>query len=101
MEIQITQKNNIDFAPDSVLKEIHQNIRTILTTARGSVPLDRDFGLDISVIDLPIPLYEAKLTADIFDTIPKYEPRVKVIDVTYKHDALSGRSMPIVKVAIK
>ena len=59
MEIQIT-KNNIDFAPDS--EEIHQNLRTILTTARGSVPLDRNFGIDMSVIDLPIPLYKAKLT---------------------------------------
>lgn len=101
MEIQIKNKNSIDFAPDSVLKEINQNLRTILTTPRGSVPLDRDFGIDMSVIDLPIPLYKAKLTADIYDTIPKYEPRVKVVDVTYEHDVLSGRSKPIVKVAIE
>lgn len=100
MEIQIT-KNNIDFAPDSELEEIHQNPRTILTTARGSVPLDRNFGIDMSVIDLPIPLYKAKLTADIYDTISKYEPRVKVVSVKYEHDVLSGRSKPIVKVAIK
>lgn len=101
MEIQIKNKNSIDFAPDSVLKEINQNLRTILTTPRGSVPLDRDFGIDMSVIDLPIPLYKAKLTADIYDIIPKYEPRVKVVDVTYEHDVLSGRSKPIVKVAIE
>lgn len=35
--------DKLNFKPDSVQVEVLQNVKTILTTAKGSVPLDRDF----------------------------------------------------------
>lgn len=43
----------IDFAPESETEEILQNLRTILATAMGSVPLDRAFGVDASMWTTP------------------------------------------------
>ena len=37
------------------LRGLAQEIRTALATRKGSVPLDRDFGLSWELIDLPPP----------------------------------------------
>ncbi|WP_196601762.1 GPW/gp25 family protein [Pectinatus frisingensis] len=91
---------SINFAPASELAEILQNVRTILNTAKGTVPLDRDFGIDTSILDVPIPATKEKITANIIETVEKYEPRVKVTGVSFDGDAESGIITPTVKVAI-
>ena len=45
VEIAATDPTHIAFAPRTPMEEIMQNVRTILTTRRGSIPLDRDFGM--------------------------------------------------------
>lgn len=61
--------------------EIIQNVKVILNTRKGSVPLDRDFGVDWSIIDKPTPASLNLLKVDIVETVEKYEPRVKVKEV--------------------
>ena len=39
----------VNFLPATELEEIMQNVKTILTTAKGEARLDRDFGLDVRV----------------------------------------------------
>ena len=90
----------VDFAPKTELLEIIQNVKTIITTVMGSIPLDRDIGVDISVLDNPVPSV-ARLTSSIIDAVERYEPRVKVVKVVYKGDAEGGIVRPIVRVAIR
>ncbi|WP_425057611.1 hypothetical protein SCACP_21280 [Sporomusa carbonis] len=99
MELEITASQTIDFAPDEIA-EIAQNVRTILTTPVFSVPLDREFGVDLSLLDSPMPVTKARLTAKIVAAIQKYEPRAQVLEVTYTGDAFEGRLIPSVKVRI-
>ena len=40
---------DIDFAPKNVVEEVVQNVRTIITTIKYSIPMDREFGIDGSV----------------------------------------------------
>jgi len=63
------------------LDEIVQNVKVIVNTRKGSVPLDRDFGVDWSIIDTPNTLTFQKLRVEIVKAIEKYEPRVKVKQV--------------------
>ena len=91
----------VDFAPSSLFLEIIQNIKTILTTTIYSVPLDRELGLNISMLDTPIQVAQAKLTAEIMDKIKRFEPRVKVTKVLYQGDGLEGTLRPTVRVVIK
>lgn len=51
----------INFSPATTQAEIKQNIETTLRTRKGSVPLDRSFGVDFDFLDDPI--NEAKLSA--------------------------------------
>lgn len=95
------QLDGISFAPENELEEILQNVRAILTTLRGSVPLDREFGLDGSVLDRPVNALRAALTTDIIETVERYEPRVKVKQVSFAGMADEGIVIPTVRVVIK
>lgn len=89
--------NNIDFAPKNEILEILQNVRTILSTVKFSVPLDRDFGIDASLLDKPILEAKAKISSEIILALKKYEPRVKVEEITFSGD-MDGKLQPKVQV---
>jgi phage baseplate assembly protein W len=93
----------INLFPATVVEEIMQNIRILLTTVVGSVPLDRKLGLNAVFIDEPEPRAMMKLSIFTVETIQDYEPRVEVKDVTFTpnpEDALDGRLYPKVTVRI-
>jgi phage baseplate assembly protein W len=83
------------------IPEIMQNVRTVLTTRRGTVPLDRDFGLSFEFLDSPINLTRAKAEQEIFLQLKKYEPRVVLKQIMWETDVISGRISPSVKVEVK
>lgn len=78
-----------------------QNIAIILATRKGSVPLYREFGLDQSFLDRPIPVAKPMLYAAAKEAIETFEPRATVINVAFAEDAAApGRLRPIVEVEI-
>lgn len=80
-ELFISSHEDINFAPPSVPAEIIQNVRTIITTPRFSVPLFRTFGLSGDIVDSPIDSASAKLKSDIIMAVRKYEPRASVTHI--------------------
>jgi hypothetical protein len=95
MEIEITNTTNpLNFAAEG-LEEIYQNVKMILNTRKGSVPLDREFGLDWQIIDSPTSAFVQKLKKDIAEQIEKYEPRVKLnkILVMNKGELNDGKAL--------
>ena len=100
MEVDITAKmDSIDFGATGTA-EIIQNIRTILATPKYSVPLHREFGIDVTMIDAPMPVAKERFTAEIIGVIQRWEPRAKVIKVTYEGNAMDGILQPKVRVRI-
>lgn len=74
MEIKIIPQNEIE--------EIQQNIKTILSTLKGTVPLMRDFGIDPNLIDQnQTGAFSQKLKNEIITQIEKYEKRVKIKEI--------------------
>lgn len=85
--------------PQSELEEVLQNVRTIISTIKGTVPLDRDFGISGDIVDLPIHVAQAKLSNEIFQAVKQYEPRVTIEDITFSITD-TGKLLPKVKVSI-
>lgn len=102
MTYDVTQEvGAVDFAPASRTAEILQNVRTILTTLKKSVPMDREFGISGEVIDLPIASAQARLTSEIVAAVNKYEPRAQVLGVFYRGDGEEGMLNATVKVRLR
>ena len=93
----------VDFAPDSEVAEILQNVRTVLSTMIYSVPLERDLGLTGEHVDKPLPVAKVMQQVAIVDAIEKYEPRAKVKSIEFENnidDAMRGNLTPRVVVLI-
>ncbi len=101
IELTMTAPAAVNFAPATTEEEILQNVRTILATPVYSVPLDRAFGVNAELLDLPMPVSRAKLTAEIVAAIRKFEPRVEVVKVSFAGDAIAGRLQPTVRLRLK
>ncbi len=98
---QITPLTKVDFYPASLTAEICQNLRCILTTPKWSVPLDRNFGLDMEGLDEPTPQAQMLYRMNIIDAFEKYEPRAKVLKIEFNSsEQMNGRLYPIVTVEI-
>lgn len=94
-------KKGIDFAPQTEIEEILQNVRTILGTAQWEVPLDRAFGIDGRIVDSPgTQKLQAEIQSAIFNALRTYEPRVEIISITMKHDE-DGIIRPKIELKIK
>lgn len=95
-------KENVDFFPATMEAEVIQNVRTILRTRKGSVPLDRKKGLDWNFMDKPLPVAQAALSTDVIQQVNKYEPRAKVLRVGFdESQADDGRLIPRVVIGVE
>jgi len=73
----------------------------LLLTPKYSVPLDRSFGIDMSFLDRPPLQARAAISAEIFQAIQKYEPRVKVERVSFTVGGTNGETLiPKVQVSL-
>lgn len=98
-EVSVKAPEIIDIAPKNDVNEILQNVRTILATTKGTIPLEREFGIDGSVIDMPTMQAQAYLTNEIFQAIRRYEPRVSIDNITFDGE-ITGKLIPKVVITI-
>ena len=99
----VNLSSSVDFAPETEAVEILQNVRTILTTHVGTVPLHRDFGISWEHIDKPYPVAKQLMMVEVIEAIEKFEPRAKVESVEFDEStesAMEGLLKPRVIVTI-
>lgn len=77
-------------------EDISRCLRTLYATRKGSQPLDRNFGLDWSFIDKPLPVAQQEYAFEVIKKTREYEPRVKVKEVTYIYDENKGLMRPVI-----
>ncbi|MAY72082.1 MAG: hypothetical protein CME82_11585 [Halomonas sp.] len=99
----IPTQESVNFLPASEIEEILQNVRTIIGTRKGSVPLDRDFGLDWAFVDKTINVAQALVSAEVTKQIRRYEPRARIISISLVEDltgVLDGKMIPKVTIGV-
>lgn len=77
------------------LQGLFQEIYTLLATRKGSVPLDRDFGVSWDFVDSPINEAKPAIIAELVMQLQKYIPRIKVTGIEFESmPNLNGRLYP-------
>lgn len=84
MEYDVSLMENIDFAPDSTVKEILQNVRTILDTVVGAVPLERNIGVSWDYVGKPLPVAMDLLRVAVKNAITEQEPRARIVSIKFE-----------------
>jgi len=99
--IEVSQtRTPIHFAPATLEEEVAQNVRMILSTVQGELPLDRAFGLASGAIDEPMAIAQARLTSLIIAAVQAYEPRATVVQVSFEGDEANHLLQPTVQITI-
>jgi phage baseplate assembly protein W len=91
----------IDWAPSDKTTEVLQNVRFILGTVAGTVPLARGMGVSADAIDAPSSKARALLMTSALRSIQRNEPRARVVEIHLEDDdALDGQITPRVRISV-
>lgn len=96
----VINPTEINFNPTTVIEEILQNVNTIVTTSKFSVPLFRALGVEASFLDEPTPLVQSKLVAEITEKVEFFEDRVIVERISIESNN-DGRMIPTLQISIR
>ena len=76
---------------DEPLKEVDEQVETLLSTVAGTIPLDRGLGIDDSFIDKPTEAARSLYVAEVAEKIPRYIPTLSVDSVNFTAAANDGK----------
>lgn len=86
---------------ESTAQEVLRNLQVLYGTVAGEQALDREFGIDGSIIDGPQENAQALLVAEYVRKTERYEPRAKVARVEWTADkAADGLMIPKVVIEL-
>jgi len=91
--------SNLTFGATGVFA-VMQNVRTILTTRKGTLPMDRDFGITLDFLDSPSLQLRARAEQECFMALRKYEPRAVLKQIRWEADIKSGRFWPDILIQV-
>lgn len=87
-KIRSDQLGEVRLCESDEARSVMQNVQMILGTRRGTVPMYRDFGLQMEFVDRSAPVAENILAAEVREALESYEPRavLKGVAVDYGPD---------------
>ncbi len=86
---------------DTTAEEIFRNLQVLYATQTGEQALDRDFGIDVNIIDCPAENTQALLAAEYVRKTERYEPRARVLRVDWSgSDVQNGILKPKVVIEL-
>lgn len=87
---------------NDTVKSVLQNVKCILLTRKGDIPLHREIGLTGNWVDKPITIAPTLMVADVKEAIEEGEPRAEFVQATFQVDESNpGKIIPIVEVNIR
>lgn len=78
---------------DNWRARLDRQLALLLSTQAGTMPLDREFGIEMDFVDLPPETAKSLYTAEITEKIPQFIPAVRVQEVTWTWNS-SGKLSP-------
>lgn len=94
--------NNLQLNERDTRKSIVQNIAILLKTKIRTVPMYREFGIDMGYLDKPINVATNLLAGELRDAIETWEPRVRFLGASFEQSKTEpGRLIPTVEVELR
>ena len=103
-KLRLTRSDAVNiFAARGTAEDVQRCLITIFTTHKYTVPLFRDFGLDMDALDQPTPRGMALLRNAMYEAVEKYEPRAELVSVAFEQVDRNGddRVIPVITWRLK
>ena len=79
-------------------EEIFDKIKFLLTLIKGTIPMNREIGLESDIVDLPMYAAQNRYTVSAMELIEKFETRVTVDEISFEIFENTGKMIPKVVV---
>ena len=99
MLYKFSLEKGIKLMPRNTAEEIIQNVSMIVSTIKGTVPLDREFGISVELIDAPMNR-QSRLIAEVAAAIEKFEPRARLHRIEFGGEVTAGKLNPTLTLEI-
>ena len=77
--------------------DILEKCEFLLTLIKGTIPMNRDIGIDPGIVSQPLYIAQQMYTMSAIETIEKYETRAIVEEVQFDTTAGAGNMIPKVR----
>lgn len=78
---------------DNWRAKLDRQLALLLSTPEGTMPLDREFGINMNFVDMPPEVAKSLYTAEVTEKIPKFIPTVRVQEITWNWNS-NGKLSP-------
>ena len=79
-------------------EDIFNKIKFLLTLINGTIPMNREIGLESEIVDLPMYQAQNRYTVSAMELIEKFETRVIVDEISFEVYEQTGKMIPKVVV---
>ena len=82
--------NNITVAfdyEDGEVSDIRRCLETLYQTPEGTCPLDREFGISLDFVGMPMDVAQNLFAVEITDKTDRYEPRAMIWEINFETTA--------------
>lgn len=86
---------NLQGFPETEAEDIRRCLTALYSVREGEQPLDRDFGINPSFLDQPMPIARNLFALEVLEKTGRYEKRVTVDKVDYRFDQ-EGQMIPVI-----
>ena len=87
---------NFIYAGKEIDNDTINRINLLLSTPKGTMPNDREYGIDISFLDNPINVSESLFVIEASYALEKYEKTITVDSVEFSTDDTTGEVTAII-----
>lgn len=70
---------------DDRLADLDRKLALLLSTQAGTMPLDREFGIQMNFVDKPPEVVKSLYTAEVTKKVPQFIPWVRVYETTWEY----------------
>ncbi len=91
---------SFNYLTATVLEEIQRNLGCLYSTAEGTCPGDRRFGLDQSFESYPLNVAQNLFALEVIEKTEEYESRAEILDISFSCTE-DGNMTPVVTIGLK
>lgn len=82
---------------DKIINKYQEQLTVLCSTIAGTVPLDREFGIDATCLSQSAEVAEVLLSVEIMEKVEKYIPELVVNSVDFEYTT-DGKLTPIISI---
>lgn len=99
-KIEVTTPQELSLFHETWLAKLSEEVRIVLNTPIGSVPSNREFGIDMTYMHLPANVAMSAYASAAADAIERFVPGLRVIQVIFDEESSNIENLkPIIEVS--